>query len=61
MTRRVNVYAFRIVLMELISCRKTLDNSLGEEMCQLVSLFCRILDNMENIPHVTDESMNLDH
>ena len=55
------MYAFRIVLMELISGRKALDNSLSEEMCHLVSRFCRIVDNIEDIPQVTDKSLNLDY
>ncbi|QCE13059.1 leucine-rich repeat family protein [Vigna unguiculata] len=59
-TRKVDVYAFGVVLMELISGRKALDNSLDEEMWHLVPWFRRIVNNMENILQVTDESLNLD-
>ncbi|KAL2332621.1 hypothetical protein Fmac_013834 [Flemingia macrophylla] len=59
-TTKVDVYAFGTVLMELVTGRKALDNTVPEEMSHLVSWFRRILHNMENISMATDQSLNLD-
>ncbi|TKY47809.1 Receptor kinase TMK4 [Spatholobus suberectus] len=59
-TTKVDVYAFGVVLMELITGKKALDNTVPDEMCHLVSWFRRILIDMENISMATDQTLNPD-
>ncbi|WVZ00329.1 hypothetical protein V8G54_026398 [Vigna mungo] len=49
--RKVNVYAFGVVLMELISVRKALDSSLSEEMPHLAS--CESMENICKVAELT--------
>ena len=56
-TTKVDVYAFGVVLMEIITGRKTLDDTMPDD---LVPWFRRILMKKENIPKAIDESLNPD-
>ncbi|KAJ6883185.1 receptor-like kinase TMK4 [Populus alba x Populus x berolinensis] len=59
-TSKVDVYAFGVVLMEIITGRKAVDDTRPEEAAHLVTWFRRILINKENIPKAIDESLNPD-
>ncbi|CAF1919640.1 BnaC02g47590D [Brassica napus] len=58
-TTKVDVYAFGVVLMEMITGRKAVHDSLppGEN---LAAWFRRILINKENIPKAIDKTVELD-
>lgn len=59
-TTKVDVYAFGVVLMELITGRKALDDTIPDERSHLVTWFRRVLINKENIPKVIDQTLNPD-
>lgn len=59
-TTKVDVYAFGVVLMELITGRKALDDSVPDERSHLVTWFRRVLINKENIPKAIDQSLHPD-
>ncbi|XVF37907.1 hypothetical protein REPUB_Repub20aG0051800 [Reevesia pubescens] len=59
-TTKVDVYAFGVVLMEIITGRKALDETLTDERSHLVTWFRRVLINKDNIPKVVDETINCD-
>uniref|UniRef100_A0A2N9HQ41 Protein kinase domain-containing protein n=1 Tax=Fagus sylvatica TaxID=28930 RepID=A0A2N9HQ41_FAGSY len=59
-TTKVDVYAFGVVLMELITGRKALDDTISDERSHLVTWFCQILINKENIPNSIDQTLNPD-
>ncbi|MBA0701713.1 hypothetical protein Goari_022869 [Gossypium aridum] len=59
-TTKVDVYAFGVVLMEIITGRKALDETLPDERSHLVTWFRRVLTNKDNIPKVVDETINCD-
>ncbi|XP_022761034.1 receptor-like kinase TMK4 [Durio zibethinus] len=59
-TRKVDVYAFGVVLMEIITGRKALDETLPDEESHLVTWVRRLLINKDNIPKVVDEAINCD-
>ncbi|KAL5542757.1 hypothetical protein UlMin_010467, partial [Ulmus minor] len=59
-TTKVDVYAFGVVLMEIITGRKALDNSLPDERSHLVTWFRGVQINKENIPKAIDQTLDPD-
>ncbi|KAK3416906.1 hypothetical protein EUGRSUZ_H02647 [Eucalyptus grandis] len=59
-TTKVDVYAFGVVLMEIITGRKALDNTVSVERVQLVAWFRRVLINKENIRKAIDQTLDPD-
>jgi len=59
-TTRVDVYAFGVVLMELVTGRKALDDTVPDESSHLVTWFRRVLINKENVPKAIDQTLNPD-
>ena len=59
-TAKVDVYAFGVVLMELITGRKAINNTMPDEGSHLVTWFCQILINKENIMNAIDQTLNPD-
>ncbi|PQM37083.1 receptor-like kinase TMK4 [Prunus yedoensis var. nudiflora] len=56
-TTRVDVYAFGVVLMQLLSGKKALDDTIPDERSLLVTWFRRFLIKKENIPKAIDETL----
>ena len=56
-TTKVDVYAFGVILMELITGRKALDDTMSDDRCHLVTWFRQILIN-ENISNAIDQTLN---
>ncbi|XP_047317654.1 receptor-like kinase TMK4 [Impatiens glandulifera] len=56
---KIDVYAFGVILMEIITGRKSLDEKMPNEQANLVSWFRRILINKEEIRKVIDESLDI--
>ncbi|GMY04785.1 receptor-like kinase TMK4 [Fagus crenata] len=59
-TAKVDVYAFGVVLMELITGRKAVNDTMPDERSHLVTWFCQILINKENIMNAIDQTLNPD-
>ncbi|GMI96093.1 BAK1-Associating Receptor-Like Kinase 1 [Hibiscus trionum] len=59
-TTKVDVYAFGVVLMELITGRKALDMNLPDEESHLVAWFRRVLINKYEFPKIVDETIKCD-
>ncbi|KAJ0768373.1 putative protein kinase RLK-Pelle-LRR-IX family [Helianthus annuus] len=57
-TRKVDVYAFGVVLMELVSGRKAIDETLSDESCHLATWFRRFLVSKENITNCIDQVLD---
>lgn len=59
-TTKVDVYAFGVVLMEIITGRKALDETLPDEKSHLVTWFRRVLINKSNLQKAIDQTLNPD-
>lgn len=59
-TTKVDVYAFGVVLMEIITGRKALDETMPDERSHLVTWFRRVLINKDNIGKAIDSTLDLD-
>ncbi|EEF41765.1 Protein kinase APK1A, chloroplast precursor, putative [Ricinus communis] len=59
-TTKVDVYAFGVVLMEIITGRKALEDNMPDERAHLVTWFRRVLINKENIPKAIDQTLDPD-
>ncbi|KAK6914364.1 Leucine-rich repeat [Dillenia turbinata] len=59
-TTKVDVYAYGVVLMELITGRKALDDTLPDERSHLVTWFRRVLINKDNIRKAIDQTLDPD-
>ncbi|GAA0170837.1 hypothetical protein LIER_25016 [Lithospermum erythrorhizon] len=59
-TTKVDVYAFGVILMEIITGRKALDENVAEDRSLLVAWFRRVIVNKENIRGEIDQSLDID-
>ncbi|KAM7489143.1 hypothetical protein LguiB_026627 [Lonicera macranthoides] len=59
-TTKVDVYAFGVVLMEIITGRKALDETMPDERSHLVTWFRRVLINKDNIRKAIDQTLDPD-
>ncbi|XP_031111828.1 receptor-like kinase TMK4 [Ipomoea triloba] len=59
-TNKVDVYAFGVVLMEIITGKKAVDETLPDETCHLVTWFHKIIRKGHNIQNAIDPTLDLD-
>ncbi|MCD9638855.1 Receptor-like kinase tmk4 [Datura stramonium] len=59
-TTKVDVYAFGVVLMEIITGRKALDETLPDERSHLVTWLRRVLVNKDNLRKAIDPTLDPD-
>nr|GMC89544.1 receptor-like kinase TMK4 [Ipomoea batatas]GME07950.1 receptor-like kinase TMK4 [Ipomoea batatas]GME12238.1 receptor-like kinase TMK4 [Ipomoea batatas]GME12239.1 receptor-like kinase TMK4 [Ipomoea batatas] len=59
-TTKVDVYAFGVVLMEIITGRKALDETMPDERSHLVTWFRRVLINKDNLRKAIDPNLDPD-
>lgn len=57
-TTKVDVYAFGVVLMELVTGRRALDQTMPDEKSHLVTWFSRVLINKDKIRKAIDETLD---
>nr|KYP61494.1 putative receptor protein kinase TMK1 [Cajanus cajan] len=60
LTTKVDVYSFGVILMEMITGRKALDDSLPEENIHLVTWFRKMLQNKDSFPTIIDQTIEVD-
>ena len=60
MTTKVDVFSFGVILMELITGRKALDETQPEESLHLVTWFRRMYMNKDTFRKAIDETIQLD-
>ena len=60
MTTKIDVYAFGVILMELITGRKALDETMPDERSHLVTWFRRVLINKDNLRKSIDPVLDPD-
>ena len=61
LTTKADIYSFGVILMEIITGRKALDDSQPEENIHLVTWFRRMLSNKELLPTVIDSAIEVDN
>ncbi|XP_057783683.1 receptor-like kinase TMK4 [Salvia miltiorrhiza] len=59
-TTKVDVYAFGVVLMEILTGRKALDENMPDERSHLVTWFRRVLISKENLQKSIDQNLQPD-
>ncbi|CAL0308393.1 unnamed protein product [Lupinus luteus] len=59
-TTKVDVYSYGVILMEMITGRKAIDNSQPEENVHLVSWFRRMIINKDSLEKVIDPAIHVD-
>nr|GLL41437.1 receptor-like kinase TMK4 [Ipomoea trifida] len=59
-TNKVDVYAFGVVLMEIITGKKAVDETLPDETCHLVTWFNKIIRKGHNLKNTIDPTLDLD-
>lgn len=59
-TTKVDVFAFGVVLLEIITGRKALDDTLPDEQSHLVSWFRRLLNNRDSLRKSLDHTLDPD-
>jgi serine/threonine protein kinase len=58
-TTKVDIYSYGVILMEMITGRRAIDNSQPEENIHLVAWFRRMLLNKDSFDKVIDPAMNI--
>lgn len=59
-TRKIDVFAFGVILMEILTGRKALDKNLPEDTSHLVAWFRKMVVNKEKIAEVLDPTLDPD-
>lgn len=59
-TTKVDVYAFGVILLEIITGRKALDETMPDERSHLVTWFRRVLINKDNLRKAIDPTLDPD-